>query len=92
MTAEQARAVRKAKQLAALIESTTFEGERSNAIDAYMRICEIHRLDSETLEPLGVCQNGRSRTLDRFYLAQALSGGALDYETWLKVTQSGVRL
>lgn len=91
MSGELRAAVRRAKQLAKLIESTTFDGERANAMDAYVRICEKYRLDTRTLQPVGQleAQTGFDR-LSEFYLAQALSGGALDYETWIRAAVDAV--
>lgn len=85
MTGDVAAAIRKATALAALIDSTQYEGERSNAIDAYFRICERHNLDTTTLEPLSasVRRGPTSSIMDAFHEANNQCGGALDYEQWL---------
>lgn len=49
MTLESVK--KRAVQLAKLIESSTFDGERANAIDAYFRLCDEHGLNPQTLQP-----------------------------------------
>lgn len=90
MNAELAAAQRKARALASLAESSTFEGERQNARDAYFRICDAHGLDSKTLQPMGQQAPPRpALTLEAFYAAQA-ADPSVRYEQWLAETLNAV--
>ena len=82
---------RKARQLAALAESTTFEGERQNARDAYFRLCDTHRLDPRTLESIDQQPTSEAASgffqpptyMEEFWAAQ-IDDPDIDFLTWFR--------
>lgn len=90
MSPDLAAVRRKAHQLIALAESTTFEGERQNARDAYFRLCDANRLDPRTLEPLDAEPTPSSdegwfqppQYMAEFWAAQ-IANPRIDFREWL---------